>query len=67
MSTQSTQCAPEELAELEEWLRSKGLELVEKDEKDLNAGEYAKRIQEPKDSASEETPVWTVTWHPTEQ
>jgi len=67
MNTQSTQCAAEELAELEDWLRSKGLEPVEKDEEELEAGEYAKKLQEPKSSAAGETPVWKVTWHPKEQ
>lgn len=67
MTTQSTQCASEELADLEEWLRSKGLQLVEKNDSDLQPGEYAKAVVEPKDKTSEESPMWIVTWHPREQ
>lgn len=67
MTTQSTRCAAEELAELEEWLRSKGLELVDKDAGDLEAGEYAKTMAEPADSTSTESPTWTVTWFPKEE
>lgn len=66
MTIQSTQCAAEELAELEEWLRSKGLELVDKDAEELEAGEYARTMAEPKDSTSSESPTWTVSWHPKE-
>lgn len=66
MSMQSTQCASEELADLEEWLRSKGLQLVEKSGPDLQPGEYIKKVVEPRDKTSAESPVWTVTWHPTE-
>jgi len=66
MTTQSTQCAAEELAELEEWLRSRGIELVEKDAAELAAGEYTKVLNEPRDGATGETPVWTVTWYPNE-
>lgn len=67
MTTQSTQCAAEELAELEEWLQSKGLEQVDKSGEDLEPGEYAKRIVEPRDGTSGEAPIWTVTWHPKEE
>jgi len=67
MTTQSTQCASEELADLEEWLRSKGLQLVEKKGSDLQPGEYAKAVREPKDKTSEESPMWTVTWYPREE
>jgi len=66
MTTQSTRCASEELAELEEWLKSKGLELVEKDGAALQPGEYAKVVNEPADKTSNESPVWTVTWNPQE-
>lgn len=64
MSTQSTRCASEELAELEEWLGSKGIQLVEKDESDLAPGEYVKVLNEPRAGGSDESPVWTVTWYP---
>lgn len=67
MTIQSTQCAAEELVELEAWLRSKGLELVDKDAGDLEAGEYAKTVAEPGDSTSTESPTWTVTWCPKEE
>jgi len=66
MKTQSTQCAAEELAELEEWLRSKGLELVDKEAGDLEAGEYAKAMVEPEDATGSGSPTWTVTWYPKE-
>ena len=66
MNTQSTQCAGEELADLEEWLQSKGLELVEKEGADLQPGEYAKKVREPRDKTSTESPTWTVTWYPRE-
>ncbi len=64
MTTQSTRCASEELAELEEWLGSKGLALVEKDESSLQPGEYTKVLQEPRGSETGGAPVWTVTWYP---
>ena len=67
MNTQSTQCASEELADLEEWLQSKGLQLVEKSGADLQPGEYAKKVKEPKDKTSTESPVWIVTWNPKEE
>lgn len=66
MSTQSTRCASEELAELEEWLESKGIDLVEKDESSLQPGEYTKTLQEPAGGDSAAPPVWTVTWYPKE-
>jgi len=65
MSTQSTQCASEELAELEEWLKSKGISLTEKQASALQPGEYTKTLKEPR-AGSEEQPVWTVTWNPKE-
>lgn len=64
MTTQSTQCASEELAELEEWLQSKGFLLVEHSDGDPMPGEYTKKVNEPKDKTSEESPTWTVIWHP---
>lgn len=67
MTTQSTHCASEELADLEEWLQSKGLELVEKGDGDLQPGEYAKKLKEPKDTTSDDSPMWTVTWNPREE
>ena len=67
MAIQSTQCAAEELAELEEWLRSKGLEHVDKSGDDLQPGEYVKQVVEPKGGESGGSPVWTVTWHPREE
>lgn len=66
MSTQSTQCASEELAELEEWLQSKGLSHVEKSEAELQPGEYIKEMKEPADAGSDTPPEWTVTWYPKE-
>lgn len=66
MSTQSTRCASEELADLEEWLNSKGIDLVDKDESDLNPGEYVKTMDEPRGGDSGEAPAWTVTWYPKE-
>lgn len=67
MTIQSTQCAGEELSELEEWLKSKGLTLVEKKDDDLRPGEYMKSIQEPKDASSGGSPTWKVSWHPPEE
>lgn len=67
MAIQSTQCAAEELADLEEWLRSKGLQHVEKSGEEPAPGEYVKQVKEPKDGGSEESPVWTVTWSPREE
>lgn len=67
MSTQSTRCASEELAELEEWLKSKGIELVEKSEPELQPGEYIKTLIEPRDGGSAESPQWTITWYPKEE
>lgn len=67
MAIQSTQCAAEELAELEEWLKSKGLVQVEKKSEDLEAGEYTRQVKEPKGDAAGESPVWTVSWHPKEE
>lgn len=67
MAIQSTQCAAEELAELEEWLQSKGLEDVEKSGEDLQPGEYVKQVVEPEGGVESESPVWTVTWHPREE
>lgn len=67
MSTQSTRCASEELAELEEWLKSKGIDLVEKDASDLQPGEYIKDLIEPRDGGSTGSPQWTVTWYPKEE
>lgn len=67
MAIQSTQCAAEELGELEEWLSSKGLEHVDKAGEDLEPGEYAKHVKEPKDAGSGESPVWTVSWHQKEE
>ncbi|MGA8259723.1 MAG: hypothetical protein WB783_05860 [Arenicellales bacterium] len=66
MTTQTTQCASEELADLEEWLQSKGLQLVEKEGADLQPGEYMKKVAEPRDETSTESPTWTVTWFPGE-
>lgn len=66
MSMQSTRCASEELAELEEWLNSKGIYLADKDVSDLQPGEYVKALNEPSDADSGESPLWTVTWHPIE-
>ena len=67
MNTQSTRCASEELAELEEWLKSKGMNLVEKGEGDLQPGEYVKVLNEPRDKESSGSPTWTVTWYPKEE
>ena len=67
MSTQSTQCASEELAELEEWLKSKGISLVEKKESDLEPGEYIKALNEPPAGDTGGSPEWTVTWYPKEE
>lgn len=64
MSTQSTRCASEELAELEDWLNSKGISLVEKDESALQPGEYIKVMEEPGGGDTGQSPVWTVTWYP---
>ncbi|HSH43895.1 MAG TPA: hypothetical protein VK973_17365 [Arenicellales bacterium] len=64
MSTQSTRCASEELAELEEWLQSKGLSHVDKSEAELQPGEYIKVLEEPGDAGESTPPVWTVTWYP---
>lgn len=66
MNTQSTRCASEELAELEEWLSSKGIDLVEKDESSLEPGEYTKSLHEPAGGDTAAAPVWTVTWYPRE-
>ena len=49
MTIQSTQCASEELADLEEWLESKGFKLVDNGESALQPGEYTKTVTEPKD------------------
>jgi hypothetical protein len=67
MSTQSTRCASEELAELEEWLKSKGIDLVEKSESDLQPGEYIKTASEPPRGDLDAPPVWTVTWYPKDE
>lgn len=67
MTIQSTRCAGEELADLEEWLRSKGLELVEKSDADLQPGEYAKKLVEPADNTSGESPTWMVAWNPRDE
>lgn len=63
MSTQSTQCASEELADLEEWLNSKGFSLVEHIDGELKPGEYTKTVIEPKDKTSVDSPLWTVSWY----
>lgn len=65
MAIQSTRCAAEELVELEEWLRAKGLEHVEKSGEDLEPGEYTKQVDEP--GGGGDSPVWTITWHPKEE
>jgi hypothetical protein len=67
MTVQSTQCASEELDDLEEWLKSKGFSLVEQSEGELKPGEYTKKVNEPKDKTSGDSPVWTVTWHPKDE
>lgn len=67
MSTQSTRCASEELAELEDWLKSKGIDLVDKDDSDLKPGEYVKMLHEPRAGDPDESPQWTVTWYPKEE
>jgi len=67
MSTQSTRCASEELAELEEWLKSKGITLVEKKESNLEPGEYTKVLNEPAAGDTGESPEWTVTWCPKQE
>lgn len=64
MNTQSTRCADEELAELEEWLQSKGMSLVDKSGDALEPGEYVKKVDEPRDPTGGGSPVWIVTWHP---
>lgn len=63
MAIQSTQCASEELAELEEWLKAKGMTFVDRSDGDPRPGEYTKTLNEPEDAASGGSPTWKVTWH----
>lgn len=48
-------------------MKSKGISLVEKEESELQPGEYRKAVDEPRDANSGESPVWTVTWYPREE
>lgn len=64
MSTQSTRCDSAELADLEKWLASKGIDLVDKAVPALQPGEYVKVPDTPDHDSRSSAAVWTVTWYP---